>query len=281
VHNTDRDEWSNVVARITVSGDRDDIRYKEHPFSEIFAVYRIAHCGVLTTDDPYELTRIHQNGSCMVATIQGEGRVFVDGDWVAIPEGHACLLPPFAFNSIRSMAGQQWTFAWAKYLEDEGSHPIVTAMSPVSGRFDPRSMECAIKGLHHNLTTSQDRGMENLWVELIHRHVTIFASPKIEDERLWSLWTEVQKSLSSAWSIEELATRANLSPEHLRRLCKKQFGRSPKQQLTHLRMRKARLLLANTENKVEAVALEVGYPDVASFSNAFKKFMGFRPSEMR
>ncbi|MDP0492170.1 MAG: helix-turn-helix transcriptional regulator [Verrucomicrobiota bacterium JB023] len=277
----DRDDWSQVTERITISGAREDERYASFPFSKILSHYRIAHTGILTTNHPYELTRVYQNGSCMVATLSGEGRVFVDGYWISINEGQACLLPPFAFNSIRSVEGKPWTFTWVKYLEEEDSSPIVTALSPVHGAFDGAAMKHAVMGLHHNLISHDNTTAENLWVELIHQHVMLFSRPKVKDERLWVLWTEVQQDLSSTWRVEELAEKAKMSTEHLRRLCKKQFGRSAKQQLEHLRMRKARILLGDRDMKIEAIAREVGYPDAAAFSNAFKKFMGFRPSEMR
>jgi len=104
------------------------------------------------------------------------------------------------------------------------------------------------------MTSIQNKGAENLWVELIHKHVLIFSSSKVEDQRLWTLWNKVQKNLSHQWTVEELASQAKMSTEHLRRLCQKQFGRSAKQQLAHLKMRKARILLSDKNNKVETVA---------------------------
>ena len=277
----DKDDWSQITDRITVSGDKEDARYAHFPFSDILAHYRIAHAGVLTTAHPYELTRSHQNGSCIVATLSGEGKVFVDGKWIPLPEGKACLLPPFAYNSIRSVADKEWTFTWVKYLEDEGASPVVTSLSPVHGAYTATGLQHAIMGLYHNMISLKNKGTENLWVELIHKHVLMFSKPQVEDERLWTLWQEVQQNLSHPWTVEELATKAAMSNEHLRRLCKKQFGRSAKQQLEHLKMRRARILLSDGENKIETVARDLGYPDISSFSNAFKKIMGFRPSQMR
>ena len=276
-----KDDWSQITDRTTISGDHEDARYAHFPFSSILAHYRIAHAGVLATGHPYELTRSHQNGSCIVATLSGEGRVFVDGKWIALPAGKACLLPPFAYNSIRSIEGKDWTFTWVKYLEDEGASPVVTSLSPVHGTYAAAGLQHAIMGLHQNMISFQNKGVENLWVELIHKHVLMFSRPQVEDERLWMLWQEVQQNLAHPWTVEELATKASMSTEHLRRLCKKQFGRSAKQQLEHLKMRKARILLSDGEKKIETVAQDLGYPDISSFSNAFKKLMGFRPSEMR
>jgi len=110
----------------------------------------------------YELTRMHQNGSCMVATLNGEGKVFVDGHWILLPKGHACLLTPFAYNSIGSIEGKTWTFTWVKYLEEEQSKPIITAFSQVHGEFDATALSHAIEGLHQNMISHQDKGAETL-----------------------------------------------------------------------------------------------------------------------
>jgi AraC-like DNA-binding protein len=72
-----------------------------------------------------------------------------------------------------------------------------------------------------------------------------------------------------------------MSPEHLRRLCKKELGRSPIQHLTFLRMKHARYLLGTTDDKVEVIAHAVGYESPFTFSNTFKKWVGWRPSELR
>jgi len=53
----------------------------------------------------------------------------------------------------------------------------------------------------------------------------------------------VSKDLGRRWTLGELAEIGIVSEEHLRRLCKKQLGRSPMQYLIYLRMMEARNLL--------------------------------------
>jgi transcriptional regulator GlxA family with amidase domain len=64
-------------------------------------------------------------------------------------------------------------------------------------------------------------------------------------------------------------------------MCRKQLGRSPMQHLTFLRMQRARHLLSVTDDKIEVIARAVGFKSVFSFSNIFKKWIGWRPSEQR
>ena len=48
-----------------------------------------------------------------------------------------------------------------------------------------------------------------------------------------------------------------------------------------MRRERASRLLADTDKTVRAVALDVGYPDPAVFSRAFKRWTGMTPSQYR
>ena len=51
--------------------------------------------------------------------------------------------------------------------------------------------------------------------------------------------------------------------------------------LTEVRMEKAKILLANPENKLLTIANQVGYEDAYYFSHCFKKYTGISPLEYR
>jgi AraC-like DNA-binding protein len=277
----DRDVQVSMKERFLVAGDANDDRQLDFPFCALLWHYRIAHTGFQRTGYPYELTRFYQSGSCMVATVGGKGKVNIDGKWVVLEKGQACLLPPYAFNSIKSVEGEEWSFVWVKYLEETGSSPIARALSPVFGAFSAEPIKHAIYGLYEACISQECLSAQNLWVELIHKYVTFYAQPNVSDQRLWKLWVRMEQRLGYAWTLDEMASIASVSKEQLRRLCLKQFGRSPKQQLTYLRMRQARYLLGATSTKIANIAAQLGYADSQTFTKAFKKVNGISPSEMR
>jgi transcriptional regulator GlxA family with amidase domain len=119
------------------------------------------------------------------------------------------------------------------------------------------------------------------WVELIQGYVERFSRPWQQDDRLARLWEQVAADVGRDWTLDELASRAFVSAEHLRRLCRKALGRTPMHHVTWLRMRKAAELLSTTPLKVETVAHAVGYQNPFVFSNTFKEWVGWRPSEHR
>ena len=80
------------------------------------------------------------------------------------------------------------------------------------------------------------------------------------------------------FSIEELASMANISQSHFHRLFKDETGISAKQFLIRIRMNRAQSLLQSGEHNISEVADIVGYSDIYYFSRLFKKTMGVPPS---
>ena len=267
---------------VVVSDDSDQREWlSDAQICPLLGQYNIAHAGVMWVESGLEVIRTDQSGSFFMACIDGEGEVLFDGGWRVLGSGQACLLPPFVQNAFRSIPGKKWTWVWVRYFEARDVAPIATSNSPVQGRFNDVSLRAAVEGLYAECQAANMPSSLNLWTELIHQYVLKFAQPEHSDDRLWKLWKKVEENLQHQWTLAELADAAYLSAEHLRRLCKKQLGRSPMQHLTFLRMKQARHLLGTTDDKVEVIARAVGYGSPFTFSNTFKKWVGWRPSELR
>jgi AraC-like DNA-binding protein len=217
----------------------------------------------------------------MLACYEGEGVVLTDGVWKRIRAGQACLQPPFVLNAIRCVPDKTWKFAWIRFKESRERAPIISVTSPITGAFDPFPLKFAVEGLHAESAGSKGASALHHWTELINHYVLRFAQPHQADQRLWRLWQQVETQLGRPWSLSDLAALAHMSEEHLRRLCRKEIGRSPRQQLTFLRLQRALHLLSVTDDKVEVIAHAVGFESAFTFSNTFKKWIGWRPSEHR
>lgn len=87
--------------------------------------------------------------------------------------------------------------------------------------------------------------------------------------------------IAADWSLDTLAKQAGLSRTGLAQKFKQTVGTSPLQYLTTLRVQKAMELLSETDDKLESVALAVGYQDAFSFSKVFKKVAGMPPKVFR
>lgn len=263
--------------------DKQDPRewMKDLPVCTVLNQHQIAHVGICRARSPFRIVRTQQSGSYFLACLEGEGRILIDGRWQKCRQGTACLLPPRILNAFYVEDGRSWVFCWVRYQQPEEQRPIATTNSPVLAKFDCEPLHAAVSGLYHECRSAAAPAQMHHWVELIQSYVMRFARPLQGDDRLWRLWNRVSTSLNKNWTVESLGKVSHLSGEHLRRLCRRQLGRSPMQHVTYLRMQRAGELLATTNDKVETIATAVGYENPFVFSTTFKKWTGWRPSEYR
>lgn len=257
------------------------------PWIEAFPVcpalntFNIIHTGIQQTAAPMKIVRTRQTTTYFLACTGGKGRVLIDGRWRVCHAGRACLLPAHTLNAFEAIPGAHWEFCWVCYQWPRDQRPLGNAASPVMAPYDPGPLHAAILGLLHECSGPAQPSLMMAWTQLIHTYVLRFARPCDQPDQLRVLWERVESRLAEPWTLEKLAQEAGYSREHLRRLCHRQLGRSPMHQVTYLRMRRAAELLATTELTVEAVARQVGYHNPFVFSNAFTRWIGWRPSEYR
>lgn len=95
------------------------------------------------------------------------------------------------------------------------------------------------------------------------------------------LLNEVKSHLSYRWTVEEMAECCNLSVDQFRRVFQRFTGKTPKQYVDHLKLRRAEELLLTTDMKIPDIAHTLGYPDVFHFSRRFKEHIGVPPGARR
>ena len=105
--------------------------------------------------------------------------------------------------------------------------------------------------------------------------------PPPDTVRIDSLFREVEKRLHYPWTVKDMSKRVYYSQPHFHRLCLLRFGRSPMQQVIHLRMERAKYLLIHSPWSLAQIAGHVGYQDVFNFSKRFKKSTGIPPATYR
>jgi AraC-like DNA-binding protein len=123
-----------------------------------------------------------------------------------------------------------------------------------------------------------DPALMQHWAALLNAHTQRAIGP---ETRLRQLWERVSADPGHPWTVEELAASMAFSPEHLRRICQAEAGRSPMRYVTELRMRAAATLLASESYSISEVAERVGYDNAFAFSTAFKRHAGVAPSQFR
>lgn len=91
----------------------------------------------------------------------------------------------------------------------------------------------------------------------------------------------VEEHIAEDLSIVRLASRFHFNPAYLSRLFKQERGQNLSDYIEEARIRKAKLLLAAEELRVQEVGVRVGYESPHSFTRFFKKATGMTPQEYR
>ena len=153
-------------------------------------------------------------------------------------------------------------------------------ISPSIIPFDAAALVSAIQGLHAECSQPEKKAIRNLWVDIIHKYVLDFTSADQHDERLYRLWTTVEKGLHHPWTLADIAKVAGVSGEHLRRLCHKLIGH-PHATAYLLARATARHMLVASEDKISSIAFRVGYQNPFTFRMRSKMDRERRPSEIQ
>ena len=251
------------------------------PVCQALSQYQMIHIGIEEAVAPMRIVRTRQTTTYFLACFGGRGRVLIDGHWRICRDGFACLLPAHTLNAFEAIPGVRWEFCWVCYQRSSEQRPIADIITPVMARFEPLPLRSAILGLMYECSGPGQPTLIQEWTDLVQAYVLRFAQPTDQRDQLRLLWERVAKDLADEWTLARLSREAGYSNEHLRRLCRRQLGRSPMHQVTYLRMRRAADLLATTEKTIEAIAFEIGYHNPFVFSNAFTKWIGWRPSDYR
>ena len=262
------------------SDDRDNRPWMAvAPICPLLRPLHILHVGIGQMPAPFEIVRTRLQGSYFLACLAGEGLLLVDGRWKRCAPGNAFLLPPDTLHAFRTPPGGSWEFCWVRYDRVSSPKPLATAHAPAFSRYDGEPLRHAILGLHEEAAAAALPATMEAWAQLIQSYVLRFAQPRTMDPRIARLWDRVAEDLARGWSSREMARQLHLSEKQLQRLCVRELGRTPHQQLIWLRMRRAAELLTTTARKIDSIATEVGYENPFVFSTTFKRCMGWSPSE--
>ncbi|MDS1142518.1 AraC family transcriptional regulator [Pusillimonas sp. SM2304] len=273
-------EKPDLLTETHIFGDDTHVVTVRAEHCEALAARHIAHVAVIDAAAPYTIVRTHLSGAFLQVCLGGEGQTLLDGSWRSHTAGVASFAPAHVLHAFHCLPGQRWQLCWVRFMPSS-PRSLAGAMAPGFTGFDGRPLERAVLGLSAEMQDGADPGTCAIWVDIIERYVSRMVDPWQREPRLNGMWSAVLADIGHSWSLEELARLANISPEHLRRLCWKNFGRSPGKQLTTMRIAQAAHQLATTPKKIEAIARDVGYVNPFTFSNTFKRLTGFRPSEYR
>ena len=241
--------------------------------------------------DVCEVERKDPNVHILIFSIKGHARVYAANSprrGIPLEAGQVAVLPAHHAHSYK-MTGDIWEAIWF-YLADTDTWRQLREHKPhVRASVTLKELKAAFEGFLaeslRNETRARIAGRH--YAELIllnlERELGMEESQHSKQmrQRLYSLWDAVSANLNHNWTVQELADKIEISPQHLYKVSMRFCGRKPMEMVTRMRMRQAQELLINTDNLVKSIAYLLGYSDSFSFSAAFKRYTGYSPREFR
>lgn len=106
---------------------------------------------------------------------------------------------------------------------------------------------------------------------------TLEEAVRISDQMVFYIQENYQQKLSAA----SLARHFHLSAAYCGRVFKEEQGISIIQYIHKVRIEQAKRLLTKNDDKIEYIALQVGYPEISSFYSRFKMLVDMTPEQYR
>lgn len=91
----------------------------------------------------------------------------------------------------------------------------------------------------------------------------------------------IENNYNTKLSVDDIASKAFLAPDYFRKVFKKVTGHSVTTYMQNLRIDEACKLLSTTETPIKDICSMVGYNDMTTFYQSFKKITGKTPNEYR
>jgi AraC-like DNA-binding protein len=246
-----------------------------------FKPRRIWMLGYSEAGAGYEVVRRNPSFSNINVTISGKGEALIGGEWRKLTPGTAVLSPKGVLHGSRSIPGTRWEFCWICFAESPGIPSRIPQTACTLTHTDPRPIAWTLLSLQREMRQARQKPVIDAQLQLLDAYLHRILDRGPVENHLWPFWEKVAQDPAHNWTEDEMARHMRLSSRHLLRLCKKETGRTLREQLAHIRLTRAASLLHERALKLQAIAESVGYRDAFAFSKAFKRWSGVSPKSYR
>jgi len=217
--------------------------------------------------------------------VSGKGFFQTDQNRYSLSAGDLFVIRPFEVTYYQADQTFPWEYFWIGFTSEAPLPEILTRCDvihlPQLEPFFREAMEADVFSLTEAGSSYAYYLCGILWQ--IFAHLILRGEKKSlnSDHYVKSAISMIESEYATSLTVIDLAERLHLNRSYFSQIFKERTGVSPHRYLSDCRMRHARQLLEKGGYPVNVTALSVGYPDVFSFSRAYKQYFGFSPSESR
>ena len=229
---------------------------------------------------------MHEEGCCwhkapeIIVVRKGTMHLTLDGRKTVVNEGeirfiHSCCLHTYSCENVDGYIVVISYF----YLKDRIHHFDHMRVSD-QAQYDEILKEMMYEFIRMEESEQENRLLTQIFFDMIihyisNKHLTDVKQGSVSAEATVAFAQEViqylEKHFTQRFDSAVIAESFHLSYPHIARQFKKQTGKSILQVLNDIRSRKSLSMLENSDMTMEQISDSLGFPNVKSFENAFKK----------
>ncbi len=213
----------------------------------------------------------------LIFALRGKATLQLDQHSVDIPSGGLTLIPPLRLHRYsRASASLRWLFVTFDWPRHTASDAYIGSVQYIGAQ--------TLDLLRQLLAVTQ-REAANATIaaatllELIRVNWPLDDAVEARDGQLLDMVRALCGERPDI-SLAEVARKLGMSESHLRARFRSAYGISLGSYLRETRLRRAALLLQIERASVGEAAAFAGYADIATFSRAFRKCLGYNPSSV-
>lgn len=207
---------------------------------------------------------------------------------VEFKDGKCCSISLFCYlDKFKTALKQSWGDSgirldeyYRKILDREEF--LITKNDPLCGQFLKEIQKIVAKGdpIPLRLRT----------IELFFREVDLFLKNKKKDKRFYSriqldkvarIKKNIDENYNKNFTVEDLSLKEGINTSYLKSIFKDKYGDSIYSYKKTLRLKKAEILLRETDLHIYEIVQAVGYTDAGKFTKAFRERYKFPPGAYR
>ncbi len=215
----------------------------------------------------------------VVLNLEGEGQAVVGDTSVGIKAGTVICIPPNTPHSKQAERGFQDIFIhFPSFPVSQNDSPIV--FEDEDGRVG--QLMSMIYNIYHKKENNYKAITQQLSYALEQIIITRLNTKSMDPRVSHIADLAVENFTNPDFNLHNEILESGYCEDHLRRLFKKEFGCSPLEYITKLRVNYAKKLLRENKHlhyNVAQIGVMVGFSDIGYFSRVFKKQAGVSPRE--
>jgi len=223
---------------------------------------------------------------------RGKGKFIVEGTTYIVNENQGMLLYPSVPHEYYRLT-RQWEVDWITF-DGAQIRPFLRSIGLLkSSALSLSHPEIVRSTIRQALEANQQSSAVNAIQSAVYAYqllldLSIYGSINNESSKMHQynkldpVFSYVNQNYSEDLTLQSLAEKMNLTPQHLSSIFKKTVGLSLFEYITMIRIQKSKeLLLIERNRQIKEIADMVGFNSVSYFCSVFKKHVRMTPNEFR